>query len=275
MAKIRESLNYEKEIARDPLSFPRSFLTNGRETSEIEAIALFSASLAYGRVELFMGVISEILEKCNGHFLKLITGKEKIDKWPGYRLSSSQEIKDFALSIGKVIQEKGGIRKSFLNGYLKEKSIKDGFIQLRNDLLNASSKQLTRGFLHLVPDPGKGGAQKRWSLFLRWMVRENDGLDLGLWKDVKPSELVVPIDRHIGRICRALGFTQRKSDDWKTAIEITEALRQLSPNDPLVYDFPLCHLGISKNCEYGKTPEKCRCCELKILCQYGKNITGR
>ena len=80
------------------------------------------------------------------------------------------------------------------------------------------------------------------------MVRDRD-IDFGLWKDVPKARLIVPLDTHIARISRCLGFTKRASQDWKMAVEVTESLRRLDPEDPLKYDFALCHHGISGICK--------------------------
>jgi len=94
----------------------------------------------------------------------------------------------------------------------------------------------------MLPDPRKGGALKRLNLFLRWMVRSSE-FDLGLWKCVSPANLIVPLDLVVGRAARCLGFTERKANDWKTAVEITRALAEYDPADPTRYDFALSQLG--------------------------------
>jgi uncharacterized protein (TIGR02757 family) len=96
----------------------------------------------------------------------------------------------------------------------------------------------------LLPVPGNGSACKRHCLFLRWMVRPDDGVDCGLWRRVPRSRLVVPLDTHMERLGRALGWTRRRSPGWPMALEVTEALRRLDPDDPTRYDFPLSRLGI-------------------------------
>jgi uncharacterized protein (TIGR02757 family) len=92
------------------------------------------------------------------------------------------------------------------------------------------------------------------------MVRDRD-IDFGIWKEIPKSKLIIPLDTHIARISRCLGFTARKSQDWKTAVEVTGALKKLDPEDPMKYDFALCHHGISGLC--GRGEENCRTCLLK------------
>jgi uncharacterized protein (TIGR02757 family) len=96
----------------------------------------------------------------------------------------------------------------------------------------------------LLPVPSGGSACKRSCLFLRWMVRPDDGVDCGLWTRVSPSRLVLPLDTHLVRVARALGWTKRKTPGWPMALEVTERLRRLDPADPTRFDFALCRLGI-------------------------------
>lgn len=105
-------------------------------------------------------------------------------------------------------------------------------------------------------------------MYLRWMVRPADGIDLGIWKGIRPGQLVIPVDAHIQRICRLLGFTARKQADWRMAREITAALRELDSSDPVKYDFSICHLGISEGCD-GKDRLKCVACPIAGLCPVG------
>jgi uncharacterized protein (TIGR02757 family) len=101
-----------------------------------------------------------------------------------------------------------------------------------------------RGFDFLVPSPESGCACKRMAMYLRWMVRPDDGIDMGVWKSVPPSALVIPVDTHIAAIARELRLTGRKTADWRMAEEITARLRRIDPFDPVRFDFSLCRTGM-------------------------------
>jgi uncharacterized protein (TIGR02757 family) len=122
-----------------------------------------------------------------------------------------------------------------------------------------------RGLAHLLPDPAKGSASKRLFLYLRWMVRPDDGVDLGLWP-IAPRLLVIPVDTHVHRIAKNLGLTRRNDASLRTALEITEGLRRLDPDDPVRYDFALCHLGVSRECPSRRVEEKCARCVVRSVC---------
>ena len=131
-----------------------------------------------------------------------------------------------------------------------------------------------RGLRHLLPDPAGPGASKRWNLYLRWMVRGPDGVDLGLWRGVPTSALLVPLDTHVHRVARALGLTARRDASWRTAEEIT-LLRRIDPLDPVRYDFALCHLGMSGLCPARRDAQKCLSCSLARACLARAGFGGR
>jgi len=85
-------------------------------------------------------------------------------------------------------------------------------------------------------------------MFLRWMVRsDNRGVDFGIWTKISPSQLICPLDVHVGNVARKLGLLSRKSNDWKAAEELTANLCKLDPSDPVKYDFALFGLGINED----------------------------
>jgi uncharacterized protein (TIGR02757 family) len=97
---------------------------------------------------------------------------------------------------------------------------------------------------YLLPSPESGSACKRLNMYLRWMVRKNDGIDRGTWTGVPASMLIMPVDTHVARIAGSLGLTKRKSADWAMAEEITSRLRECDPDDPVRFDFSLCRTGM-------------------------------
>ncbi|MDD2998246.1 MAG: TIGR02757 family protein [Candidatus Riflebacteria bacterium] len=263
-----------KRTKADPVQFPRWFFEQGRSSVEIEAVALYSAMLAYGSAAQFIKKIEQTMQACNRNFLATITGDQaETFAWPAYRLSTAHEIGIFARAVGRVINRHKSIRHAFNEGFNLRQNLQDGLTSLQRAIIEeaeAIENPLPRGVRHLLPDPAAGGCAKRWHMFMRWMARPEDGVDMGLWPEVKPSQLLIPLDRHISRIARNLGLTTRASDDWKTAEEISAKLKEFSPEDPIKYDFSLCHLGIAGECTHGKDQNLCRRCLLYPACRAGK-----
>jgi uncharacterized protein (TIGR02757 family) len=121
-----------------------------------------------------------------------------------------------------------------------------------------------RGVTYFFPRPSAGSACKRLNLFLRWMVRR-DEIDLGVWTGLSPARLIVPLDTHVIRLGRCLRLTRYTSPGWKMASEITASLRNVDAQDPVRYDFALCHVGMMNACGFDK-PQRDAQCPLKGLC---------
>ena len=137
---------------------------------------------------------------------------------------------------------------------------------LRLDVRRAYGRVPRRaGVCYFFPRPSAGSACKRQNLFLRWMVR-SDEVDLGVWKRVPPSKLIVPLDTHVIRLGRCLKLTRYISPGWKMAADITASLRRLDPVDPVRFDFSLCHVGMMNACGFGRKQGDSQC-PLKGLCR--------
>jgi uncharacterized protein (TIGR02757 family) len=135
------------------------------------------------------------------------------------------------------------------------------------------------GVCYFFPRPSAGSGCKRLNLFLRWMVR-HDALDLGLWSRVSPAKLIVPLDTHVIRVGRCLQLTRYATPGWPMARDITLALRQLDPADPVKYDFALCHIGMADACGFNREtavgrPAPDAHCPLRGFCRPGAHRPQR
>lgn len=127
--------------------------------------------------------------------------------------------------------------------FLFQDGIESGLIKYHH--LYRDNPDVQGRTLKHIPSPEGGSACKRMNMFLRWMVRNDDsGVDFGIWQSIKPSELLIPLDIHVGRVARKLGLLTRKQNDWKAVVELTQSLRLLDPSDPVKYDYALFSLGV-------------------------------
>ena len=177
----------------------------------------------------------------------------------------------FIYLLGQALKKWGSLKQLFYHYYKSDHADSrialNGFVKyfLSIDTSPVYGKNLRpSGLTQLLSVPEKGSACKRMNLFLRWMVRKND-IDMGIWDRISPAKLIIPLDTHISRISRCLGLTGRTASDWKTAKQITESLMKLDPEDPLKYDFALCHQGISGLCKGSKSSESCSQCVFSSL----------
>lgn len=258
-------------LESDPVYFPHQY----KKPEDIEIAGLIASSLAYGKVDLFKPKIAYILKIMGASPSSYITTfnparEKRLDSFV-YRFNRGQDIIHLLSVIKKVIETNGSIRSFFIDGYSdKDPDIENALYSFVQRILEMDCREafpdgrLSDGFRHLFPMPGKG-ACKRLNMYLRWMVRK-DSVDFGLWKEIPPSKLVMPIDTHVARLSRYIGLSKRKSTDWRMAKEVTEALKKLDPKDPVKYDFALSRLGILNECPARKDEKKCRECGIKGVC---------
>lgn len=128
-----------------------------------------------------------------------------------------------------------------------DSNVWDGFSRLRELFAQANGGEYSRHISNPTPNRHKGGsACKRLNLMLRWLCRQDGIVDMGIWHNLKPSELMIPLDTHVARIGREMGLIERNGNDRKTVEELTAKLRELDKNDPCKYDFALFGLGESQ-----------------------------
>ena len=268
-------------IAQDPIAFPHRFT----DPADIEIAAWLASGLAYGRVPLFQAALERILSAMGGRpadFMRRFDPKKDLPAFLPlyYRMNEGRDIAAFLYLMQQIIRRHGSIGALFLSGYRHEDAdvgpALERFVRaaLSIDTAPVYGRAVhPPGLARFFALPSKGSSCKRLNLLLRWMVRGADGLDFGLWSAVPASKLVIPLDTHVLRISRYLGLTRRKSAGWATAKEITERLKRLAPDDPLRFDFAICHHGISGACPIAKRPDRCRTCALLAECAKGRALT--
>ncbi|MEJ2683693.1 MAG: TIGR02757 family protein [Candidatus Sulfobium sp.] len=260
--------DFRERMRHDPIEFPHRYVSS----PDIEVAGFISSCFAYGRVELFRDVLERIFSRMGGSpsgFLAGFDPKKDAGRFAGikYRFNENEDILCLFFMVHEVLKKEGSLLNAFMRHYSEDdRDIGAGLTGFVSGILGSDTSMVygmnirPRGLRQFLSSPAGGSTCKRANLFLRWMVRDRD-IDFGIWKGIPKNKLVIPLDTHIARISRCLEFTKRKSQDWKTAVEITEALKGLDPEDPLKYDFALCHHGISGMCR-GKGGKNCRNCAL-------------
>lgn len=246
----------------DPVRFPRRYL----DPRDSEAAALLAALFAYGNVTSMGDFLERLLAGLGPSPYRALTHGPLPGRAPFYRFQTAAEVARLLRGVGSVLRRHGSVEAAFCS---VEGDPEAGLENLAL-LLRKEVRPLTPGLAHLLPLPSAGSACKRWWLFLRWVVRPDDGLDLGLWTCVKPAELRVPVDTHLARIAYALGLTRRRTPDRAFSIEVTASLARFCPEDPTRYDFAIAHLGISRACRGRLVEEVCAACSLRPHCILGR-----
>lgn len=237
--KLVEKYENKEFIKDDPIQFIHRY----KEKKDAELAGFISSLLAYGSRKQFIKKLDELfINIAQNEPVNFIQNFEpEIIGNFNYRFGKPDDF----ISIFKILKElyntTAGLEELFSYGKKQNKIFKTvvDYFYARAD------KNSGQGFYHMIPNPHNGGAMKRMCMYLRWMVRKGP-VDLGIWDFIKPSELYIPLDVHVGRISRQMGLLNRSSNDFKAVMELTSKLKEFCPEDPVKYDFAMFAYGISE-----------------------------
>jgi uncharacterized protein (TIGR02757 family) len=269
-----------RRLPLDPVSLPHRY----RDPRDVEVAALLAASLAYGRADLFLPRVTRLLQamgRSPAGFVRGLdpSGARALLSGFVYRFNVGSDVAVLLLGMGRMLERRGSLEAGFVAAREAAGGALHGALgafvrELRDVDVLAVERALgkTRGLDHLLPVPLGAGAAKRLHLFLRWMVRGPDGIDLGVWRQVPASALLVPLDTHVARLAWRLGLVRRRTMGWAAAEDITRNLAALDPADPVRFDFVLCHHGMSGACPPRARAELCARCVLRPECCVGRRL---
>ena len=233
--------------------------------------AFIAASFAFGNVARILSFLEGLFRVLGPFPHASLTARRPVSPTRvsglSHRFISSRGVHRFLLSTRAVLLEYGSLEGAFRRG-MEDEGGSDTRIRLACFLArfrDAWGSALPRERDFLFPDPRKGSACKRHNLFLRWVVRGGDGVDLGIWTVLYPRDLIVPVDTHMARLGKWLGLTSRKTADGRMAEEITGAFRGVCPEDPVRFDFALTRIGILRSCTL-RVRGRCALCPLGTAC---------
>lgn len=242
---------YKNKIPDDFYQDPVSFAHRFRGDADREIAGFIAAQFAYGKIGLFMGFLERLFGLMKDGPVCFI----KDGQWGPlddlyYRFHKADDIALLFVVLKRILEDHGTFGGMF-------RSLYDGSTQKAIWRIRERYVPDAKRLLFFFPKAGSAGAQKRWNMFLRWMVRKDD-VDLGIWDFIDPADLTIPLDTHIYKIGKCLGWITGSTPSFRAARQVTQALKRFSPSDPLKYDFFLCHgVGISAGCT-GKRTEKCK-----------------
>ena len=233
--------HWPRYIEPDPLQYPRAF----DALPDREVVAVVASALAYGNVKAMGAAIDRVLA-CLGASpaatLAEISAATLRRRFRGfrYRFTDARKLTGLLTAIGRVQRDRGALANLVATAP-DEATVVPALGRLASALRDASPCPLD----HLVPHPDGGSACKRMLLLLRWMGRI-DRVDPGGWTAIDPTRLVMPLDTHVYRVAHERGWTRRRTPDLRAALEITDVLRAIRPDDPLRYDFAITRPGIRR-----------------------------
>lgn len=270
---LYEAFNREGSAA-DPVQFVHRY----REVADREIVAFVASALAFGRVASVLASVERLLVLMGPSPAAFVRSFELCELATafaglGHRWTRAEDLVALMLVLRHMIESAGSIERYVAGGHDLKALDVTGTVERFSaracavDVRQAYGKSMPRrpGVHFFFPRPSTGSGCKRLNLFLRWMVR-SDAVDPGGWTMIRPAQLVVPLDTHVIRVGRCLGLTRYRTGGWRMAAEITASLRRFDPDDPVRYDFSLCHLGMMGACGFGTNGSN-RQCPLRAFCR--------
>ena len=266
LERVCEACDLETRRARDPVRFVHRY----PELHDRELVALLASSLAFGNAKAFSTKIEDALRRVGPSPARAAERPRalarSLEGWK-HRLYEGADLACL-LSGARAVQRTHGSLGEALRALVAREDDLIGGLAALTELIRGEgglAARSSRGARHLLPNPLAGGTSKRLLLMVRWMARPADGIDLGLWP-IDPATLLIPLDVHLFRLSKNLGFTTRASASLRAALDVTRALRRYDPADPTRYDFALCHLGMARRCPSRADPERCDGCGIRDVC---------
>lgn len=236
--------NRSSFIESDPISIPHQF----SKKEDIEISALLTATIAWGQRPTIIRNAKQLMELMGNSPHEFILNFKNNDlkrfKKFKHRTFNGVDCVYFIKALQNIYKNHNGLEKIFNFSNWREKGgeAKATITNFRNVFFELPHPDRTQKH---ISNPTEGSAAKRINMFLRWMVRKDKrGVDFGIWKNLRPSQLSCPLDVHSGNVARKLGLLTRKQSDWKAVEELTNKLKEFDANDPVKYDFALFGLGV-------------------------------
>jgi uncharacterized protein (TIGR02757 family) len=272
LERLYEDYNRE-DAAADPIQIVRRYA----RPEDQEIVGFCAAALAFGRVASVLNTIETLTKILGPRPAAFVRGFDPAAAHPElramvHRWTRGVDIAALLWVLRQMLDRSGSLEAFFLEGYSEDAAdigdALDSFSRraLALDLRSVYGRVPKRaGVCYFFPRPSAGSGCKRLNLFLRWMIRR-DEVDLGVWRSIPPSKLIVPLDTHVIRLGRCLRLTRYASPGWRMAAEITASLRAIDPIDPVRFDFSICHVGMMNACGYGRRQGDAQC-PLRGICR--------
>ena len=233
-------------IENDPILIPHQFFVK----QDIEIAGFFAATFAWGNRKAIINKSKELMQLmqsapydfCMNHSAQDLRSLENFK----HRTFTYTDLLYFIEFFSFHYKHHDTLESAFTsNMTLQDETVENslnGFYKYFFSLEHVPERTKKH-----IASPMRGSTCKRLNMYLRWMVRNDDkGVDFGLWKKIKPSQLVCPIDLHVARVARHFKMLKRKQTDWLAAIELTDYLKTFDQKDPVKYDYALFALGIAE-----------------------------
>lgn len=241
----RRLYNQPSFIISDPICIPHSFT----KKQDIEISGLFAAVLAWGNRTTIINNCKKLMQWMDNAPLDFILQHKDTDLKPFlsfvHRTFNATDLLYFIHFLQYHYRQYPSLEDAFVPGKKYEhETVEQALIHFHNYFFSIEHPDRTKKH---IATPLRNSACKRLNMYLRWMVRKDkQGVDFGIWKKISPRQLVCPLDVHVARVALRLELLNNDKSNWTNAIQLTDKLKQLNPDDPAVYDYALFGLGMAE-----------------------------
>ena len=242
-------INSPAFISDDPVQFPRRF----EDPRDIEIVSLLSATIAWGNRRMICRNCEKMLALMDYAPLQYVMdeGYEDLPDMNIHRTFFAENFRNYLRGLHRVYSRHGSLQDFARSAGIQHSELPSWA------LVEALSQELSeanggRCDSRCLPGNLDNTALKRINMALRWLVRDDGIVDMGIWDVISPSQLYIPLDVHVGNVSRSLGLLTRRSNDRRAVVELTGELRRLRPDDPVIYDYALFGIGIESKTLSGK-----------------------
>lgn len=240
--------NCPQFIESDPISIPHAYC----KSEDIEIMGFFASIFAWGQRPTIIKKCKELSQRMDNTPYEFITQHKESDLKTllgfKHRTFNDTDLLYCVDFFKRHYAEHTTLESAFFPR--KGMTVEQGLNHFQDSFFDSPDAPV-RTRKH-IPNPARKSACKRLNMYLRWMVRKDDnGVDFGLWRAIRPKDLICPLDLHVERTAKKIGLLSRDKPDWQAAVELTDNLRLLDADDPVKYDFALFGISIEEKCVIG------------------------
>ncbi len=234
-------INSPAFIADDPVQFPRRY----SRLQDIEIAALLSSTIAWGNRRMICRNCDRLMSMMDNSPWEFVKDEAYENLQPGniHRTFFVNNLKHYLRGLRLIYMTHDSLQELARKERVGESEAPAWQLAevINKKLCEANSGRVDS---RCLPQNLDTTALKRLNMALRWLVRTDGIVDLGVWDVIKPSQLRLPLDVHVADVSRRLGLLSRRSNDRKAVEELTDRLRRYRPDDPAFYDFALFGIGM-------------------------------
>lgn len=251
----REAARFNRPefVGEDPVQFPRRFFEQGgpNQLQDIEIASLLASTVAWGNRKMICRNIEKMLQLMDFQPYNYVMDKgfEELPDMNIHRTFFAKDLRGYLRGMYLIYKNHGSLQEFARSLRIAESETPSWELAagIVGKLEEANAGYSDVNISRCLPTNLKTTALKRLNMALRWLVRNDGIVDMGVWDVISPAQLFIPLDVHVGDVARDLGLVSRKANDKKTTVELTNTLRSFNPSDPVIYDYALFSLGLPQN----------------------------